>query len=385
VAPEMIRVLFIARYRDPTMDRKVQLMSETGDLAIHHVRPRYWNDELLCTEQTTVAHQSLHQVAVSMVGRSNDAHRAVYRTLDFGMRGFRPHIVHAEEEPDSLAALQISMARRLFAPGAHLILHTWQNIKRPRRPWVRLVQVLTLNAADGVMCASREAQAILQREGYRGQSWVLPAIGVDTRVFHPCTHRRAGEGFVVGYVGRLVPEKGLDTLLAAMQLLNAPSILRIVGDGPLRDSLQGQARQLELGERVEISPPLPPVQIAAAMCQLDVLVLPSRTTRVWKEQFGRVLVEAMACQVPVVGSDSGAIPEVIGDAGLIFPEGDAHALAGCLRRLIQSPAMREELAVRGYQRVGQHYTQEHIARCTSQVYREILAKRQYLPASTGED
>ncbi len=374
MAPQVIRVLFVARYRDPTMDRKVLLMSETGQLVIRHVRPKSWNDELLRTEQATVVRESLHQVAVPIVGRPNDAHRAVYRTLDFGMAGFGPHIVHAEEEPDSLAALQISMARRLFAPGACLILYTWQNIRRPRRPWVRLVQTITLGAADGVMCANREAQAILHREGYSGQSWILPAIGVDTRAFHPCTDRVWGERFVVGYVGRLVPEKGLDTLLAAIQLLDAPSILRIVGDGPLRQPLQDRARQLGLGERVHIEPPLPPAQVAAAMRQLDVLVLPSRTTRVWKEQFGRVLVEAMACQVPVVGSDSGAIPEVIGDAGLIFPEGDAHALAGCLRRLFESPALRHEMALRGAARVANSYTQEHIANQTVCCYRKLLER-----------
>jgi glycosyltransferase involved in cell wall biosynthesis len=90
------------------------------------------------------------------------------------------------------------------------------------------------------------------------------------------------------------------------------------------------------------------------MRELDALVLPSRTTSVWKEQFGRVIVEAMACQTPVIGSDSGAIPEVIGDAGLIFPEGDAHALGNCLRRLIESPDLRRELGERGHARVKQH-------------------------------
>jgi glycosyltransferase involved in cell wall biosynthesis len=112
-----------------------------------------------------------------------------------------------------------------------------------------------------------------------------------------------------------------------------------------------------------------PQQLAA----LDVLVLPSRATPVWKEQFGRVLTEAMACRVPVVGSDSGAIPEVIGEAGLIFPAGDASALAGCLARLQAEPALRAELAERGYQRVLRHYTQAGLAERTAQFYRQLAA------------
>ncbi len=102
------------------------------------------------------------------------------------------------------------------------------------------------------------------------------------------------------------------------------------------------------------------------LAQVDVLVLPSRTTRVWKEQLGRVLLEAMACKVPVVGSDSGAIP-----AGLIFPEGDVAALAGCLQRLRDSPELRRELGERGYARVLAHYSQERVAARTAAFYRQL--------------
>jgi len=102
------------------------------------------------------------------------------------------------------------------------------------------------------------------------------------------------------------------------------------------------------------------------------VVLPSCTTRVWKEQFGRILVEAMACKVPVVGSDSGAIPEVVGDAGLIFPEGDAAALAECLRQLKESPELRQELAERGYVRAATHYSQERTGSLSVNFYKEVL-------------
>jgi glycosyltransferase involved in cell wall biosynthesis len=128
----------------------------------------------------------------------------------------------------------------------------------------------------------------------------------------------------------------------------------------------------KLGNSVQFVPPLLPVQVAQQLHQIDTLVLPSRTTSVWKEQFGRVLTEAMACRVPVIGSDSGAIPEVIGDAGLIFTEGDAVALADCLRQLIDFPDLRRDLAQRGYMRVMTNYTQEHIAQQTTDFYRQVM-------------
>jgi glycosyltransferase involved in cell wall biosynthesis len=105
---------------------------------------------------------------------------------------------------------------------------------------------------------------------------------------------------------------------------------------------------------------------------VDVLVLPSRTTPRWKEQFGRVLVEAMACETPVIGSDSGEIPYVIGRDGLIFPEDDIDALAAHLRSLQEDAALRRELGRRGRQRVLANYTQARIARATAEVYRQML-------------
>jgi glycosyltransferase involved in cell wall biosynthesis len=107
--------------------------------------------------------------------------------------------------------------------------------------------------------------------------------------------------------------------------------------------------------------------------QMDVLVLPSRTRPNWKEQFGRVLVEAMACGLPVIGSDSGEIPNVIGDAGLIFPEGQAGPLRDRLQRLMRDPGLVGTLSQRGRQRVLAHYTQARVAAQTYQVYRQILA------------
>jgi hypothetical protein len=157
-----MRVLFIARYRDLTMDRKVLCLAKTAGLTVRQVRPTNWQDALLATKPAeTMA--GVDQVSIPLLGRPDDPHRSLYRTLGFGMRHFRPDIIHAEEEPDSLAALQIALARRAFAPRAKLMLNTWQNVDRPRRAEVRWVTRRTLHAAEAVLCANSEAQAILRR------------------------------------------------------------------------------------------------------------------------------------------------------------------------------------------------------------------------------
>jgi glycosyltransferase involved in cell wall biosynthesis len=212
---------------------------------------------------------------------------------------------------------------------------------------------------------------------------VLPAVGVDTDVFspRPPRERTPDAPFLLGYVGRLVEEKGLKTLLEAMARLCGPNApagearlrLLMVGNGPQLPTLRETIRERGLGECVEIAPPVSPGEVVGVMRRLDALVLPSRTTPTWKEQFGRVLVEAMACGVPVIGSDSGAIPEVMGEAGLLFPEGDAVALAECVRRLMDDPALAAVLAQRGIQRATSCFSQAHLAEQTALFYRQVVS------------
>ena len=107
--------------------------------------------------------------------------------------------------------------------------------------------------------------------------------------------------------------------------------------------------------------------------EIDVLAVPSLTTPTWKEQFGpRATIEAMASGIPVVGSDSGAIPNVIGDVGLVVPEGDVDALAAALYLLRNDPEMRRDLGERGRERVLAYYTHAQIAAETVRVYESMV-------------
>ncbi|MBZ0275063.1 MAG: glycosyltransferase family 4 protein, partial [Anaerolineae bacterium] len=133
-----------------------------------------------------------------------------------------------------------------------------------------------------------------------------------------------------------------------------------------------QAESLGIAGRVEWIDWMPSAAMPGEYTRLDALALPSLTRPNWKEQFGRVLVEAMASGVPVIGSSSGAIPDVIGDGGLIAPEGDVTALADGLRRLQTDVALRVSLAEKGRARVLAHYTHQQVAAATVDVYREML-------------
>jgi glycosyltransferase involved in cell wall biosynthesis len=368
----MLRILHIARYRNRMMERKVEFMSQDTDFLFFLVRPKQYKDaygSLILQSTATKTNNILH---LSLIGKHIDPHRVLYGSLSFSMISFKPDIIHAEDEPDSLAALQVLSARRLFAPKAKLILHTWQNINRKKRPLVKWITNTALQSSDGILCSNAEGVKVLCEMGFNGLTDVVPPEGVDIEWFKPSGQKQHKNRFTLLYAGRLVEEKGLDTLLEALSLTRNEASLVLVGDGPLKDTLKEQANRLKIKEQVQFLPPVQQDSMPNLYAQTDGLVLPSRGTPVWKEQYGRVLLEAMACKVPVIGSDSGAIPEVIGAAGLIFKENDARALAQCIQNLMENPTLQKDLAERGYKRVTSFYSQKEIARRTNEFYRKVM-------------
>ena len=370
-----MRVIFIAGYNHPAQHRKVELLADAPEVDLVHMAGidsgrasgRYPSADGKRSYEVRTGH------AISL-GRPGDPHRSFGWPPPLDLGRFKPDLIHYEGEVESLGAAKIMILRALLAPRASLVLTSWQNILRVRSLPVRLINYLNLSAAQHVMCASREAVSILQRQGYRGGVSVIPIMGLDTRYFYPQPgHAQTPAVLTVGYVGRLVPEKGVADLLRAAAVIPQPVRLRIIGAGPEAARLQALADELGLHGRCQFVGPVDYDNLVDTLNQLDVLVLPSHTTEHWKEQFGRVLIEAMACRVLAIGSDSGAIPEVIGDDRCVFPEGDVPALAAIIERLAADPPLRRALAEAGYRRTLARYSVEQLARDTLAVWRELLA------------
>ncbi|HEX2092326.1 MAG TPA: glycosyltransferase, partial [Longimicrobiaceae bacterium] len=236
---------------------------------------------------------------------------------------------------------------------------------------------------SGGIAGTPAAARVVEDAGYRGPLAVVPQFGVDAERFRPDpgARRRARErmgiedaGFLVGFGGRLVPEKGVDLLVRAVADL--PDVALVVaGEGPERGRLVSLARELGAAERVHFRGQVPSTEMPVWLSALDALALPSLATRSWAEQFGRILVEAMACGVPVVASRSGEIPYVVGDEGLLVPEGDVAALRAALERLAADSDLRGRLACSGRERVLRRFTQARIAADTLDFYGRLLAGR----------
>ena len=288
-------------------------------------------------------------------------------------------IVYLEEEPWSLVTHQFM--RICVKARKPTIFMTFQNIYRDYPPPFDFFERYTFTHAAGAIPGNAEALQVLREKGFHKPAAII-AFGLNPQVFfkRDATPLRQKLGiddsFVIGFVGLIVPTKGIEDLLRAFALLPPRSTLLVLGGGPFQQQAQQLAAALGVAGRVRWVPSVPSLQVPDYMNSLDVLVLPSRTTPgKKKEQFGRVLIEAMACEKPAVGSSSGEIPNVIADAGLVFPEGDVQALAAQLRCLYDSPELCSRLGSRGRTRVMQNFTDRKIAEKHLAFYQEVLSTR----------
>ena len=289
--------------------------------------------------------------------------------LALAARRFRPDVVLVEQEPRSLLALQARSLARL-APGRPLFtFFTWGSPSNRRRP--KLLRVLergTFRAARLALAGNRAASDRLRAAGFSRPIHRIPQVGVDLPDQPDGTRTQVQtelglSGVAVGFAGRLIPEKGVLDLAAALTGLgHLDWTILAIGRGPLSGALRRRFNEAKLAGRLRLVEDADHHRVGALLTALDVLVLPSYATADWAEQFGHVLIEAMAAGCPVVGTASGEIPHVIDDAGIVVPERDIGGLRCALKRLIEDADLRARLAAQGRARVRRHFTHARVAR-----------------------
>ncbi len=300
-----------------------------------------------------------------------------YVGLDRLIRDFKPDVIDLWEEPYGLVSLQACRARRRSAPDALILTETEQNISKRLPPPFNLIRSRVLAQADWAVGRSQGAVDVIRRKGYKGPATVVPNA-VDTGLFRPMDRQSCRDrwgmpdGFVVGYAGRLVEEKGVEDLLSAVGACPPAVSLVLAGDGPLRPAAERAAAAAGLAGRVRFLGELTPPDLSTVMNAVDVLALPSRTTPRWKEQFGRVIIEAHACQTPVIGTASGAIPQVIGGGGRVVPERSPAELAKAICDLYADPQQARRMGTAGQAQAHVYCTWERVAGQMRDVYQQML-------------
>ncbi|WP_169337855.1 glycosyltransferase [Propionicicella superfundia] len=277
-------------------------------------------------------------------------------------------LIDLHEEPCATQTAEVLALMRLRGVTAPVVMYAAQNIPKRYPIPIRWTERWALRRAANAYVCNVEAGRILQDKGLRAQPKLI-GLGTDLDVFTPGAHDAPRTPLKVGYAGRLETYKGVDVLLRA--IARTPDCtLEVAGDGPERDALTALADELGIAGRVDFRGHLG-AQLPAFYRELDVLVVPSLPTKGWLEQFGRVVVEAMASGVPVISSASGALPEVVGDAGILVPPGDPDAIGRALTE-VADPARWAALRAAGLEHCRQ-YSWAAIGERHRAFYDEVLA------------
>jgi glycosyltransferase involved in cell wall biosynthesis len=350
--------------------KKLKELAKFKDIELTLIVPTKWNninlEKKYCEE---------YKIIPRKVILNGHNHLHWYPGLEKVVRQIRPDIFHIEEEHYSLVTFQaIRLAKKY---NIKCLFVSWQNIYKEYPFPFSWIEGYNLEKTDYAIAGSKEVKDILIRKGFASDCISIIPLGTDPLLFcrMESTELRSRlrlEAFTIGYIGRFVIEKGVMDLLKAASQIKSKFNLLMVGSGRLKYKIKAEGRRLGILEGIKILDSIPSSQVPNYINCMDCLVLPSRTTKKWKEQFGRVLIEAMSCEVPVVGSDSGEIPNVIGDSGLVFKEGDIGDLSSKLELLMNDIDLRMELAKKGRQRVLNNISQEIVARETYNIYKEIM-------------
>ena len=309
-------------------------------------------------------------ITVKHRGRPGSVGRWDARALRRLFTDVRPDLVHIEAEPTTrVAAVITDICSGLDIPS---VLVTWESLPPPRSHSLRRRSNRTrsLSRLSGLITGTTLAAELIRAEYPRLPTAVIPnaTLGIPSSI-----SPRPDERFAIAFAGRLIPEHGLDLLFLACVKLPCSWTIRVMGTGPDQESLEHLAERLGIASRVTWHGGLPRSARQAIWPEVDCIAVPSRQTTDWVEAKTPTLLEAMSHGVAAVGADTGSLPEVIADAGIVVPEGDVESLTEALERF-SAPRLRHDFGRAARQRVIQHFSPTAIAKQTAEGWTRFLEK-----------
>lgn len=360
-------------------------LARNYDYEVRILVPEFWKSEWFDDREPKtwspepVKKENYELVPVPTTDEKNWG-KYLIKNLGKQYRNFSPDIIFCIQEEGIRVLHQAIIYRLLFAPRAKFVYFTMDVF--PRVPKVdhtpRVIlkllyrKVLWANVRWGTDAAIGHYPSIknqVRKEGYSKPFLMQTQIGINPELFRKDQEARERiraehdfEGFVVGFVGRLTKAKGVFDLLEALEGLEEEWQLLMVGNGDAKERIEAWVEKNHLEDRVKLPGRVDQTEVSDFMNAMDCLVLGSHTTESWIDTFPNVVPQAMATKTPVIGSDSGAIPYQLGDAGLVFPEKNVQELRKRISRLKNDHDFRKQVARKLYQRFNEVFSIQAINR-----------------------
>jgi len=361
--------------------KRISEVAKYSSVELTLLVPKHWlqfNKMVNLEEQRGSSHRVLSVQPITWGFRKNSMRNVthIYPNMKRILAKIEPDIIEIWEEPFSAVSAHIIFVARRIVPQARIIFFSAQNILKKYPVPFSVFEKYTFKNSAHAFVMNDEVARVIKKKGYSKGFDVLP-LGVDPEIF--CKEdvfslkKKLGiRDFVVGFIGKIAVQKGILVLIEAASQITENIQLLIIGNGDLKEKVEELVISSGLRQRTIIVDAVVHSQVPDYLNCMDVLVSPSITTPRLKEQFGRVLIEAMACQVPVIGSSSGQIPATIGEAGLIFKEGNVIDLKGKIETLIKDRNLRALLGKNGRKRVLENFTWKTIAEKQYQAYTRLM-------------
>jgi glycosyltransferase involved in cell wall biosynthesis len=355
-------------YADPANRAKLRALAGLG-VSLTAAVPDKWAGTDGRSQSTSWGDDTgVRVVPIPVIGRVAEPGRLHWnsKTLRRLLTDFRPDLLHVEEEPwTQPASLALGLGRRL---GIRTVLSTAESLPQRHSIAQRFRRDRNLRLATGVIGTNRLALALATKRRPSVPHATLPQIGITPP---PALDRLPHAGLAIGFLGRLVPERGLDLLFRACVGLSGRWTLTVIGTGPSQEELEGLSERLGISARISWLGALPREAVDQIWPRLDCLVFPARTTERWVATTAQAALHAMANGVPVIASDSGALPEIVGDTGRVVPEEDVPALAAALEALHADRAECERLGAAARRRIMDEFSDGAIAGKTLRFWRSL--------------
>ena len=306
----------------------------TNDWQTTLIVPKIWRNAWFGKKQEKItACKKIDNLEVLPVYTTNKEKWTLFLipSLPSILRKSRPDIVFCFQEEGTISLCWNLLCIKIFSPSTKVGFFSWQNIKIHGDKWhQRLRWNLTKLLSDFFIAGSNEIAELFKSTGYNKEIYVQTEIGVSKKLFYQDSSLRnqfrdkhnLKEELVIGFAGRMIQEKGIYDLSDALSKIDGINFKMVwAGDGDQLDKLKDIRKEDIFLGKISMK------EMHEFYNGIDLMILPSKTSPDWKEQFGLVAAQSLLCKTPVIGSNSGAIPEVIDNEDYIFDEGNSDQLA----------------------------------------------------------
>ncbi|MBW1668514.1 MAG: glycosyltransferase [Deltaproteobacteria bacterium] len=361
-------------------------LAEDDKYEVHLLVPKYWEshwfgkDEKIVFEPKEIHDDNFHIHPLATTSVKNWG-KYLFKSFDAKFREIKPDLIYIIHEESILIHHQIYLYKKFFAPNAKVIFFSMNARGAPNRKFYhRLMWNNVKKNTDAALVHYPGCLESLRNGGYKKPVYLQTQIGVDEKLFRPDSNARAQyrkklgfeEKFVIGYTGRLTVDKGVDDLIAIFPLDDIDWALLLVGNGDMRQEIEDQVKRYGWEDRVHITGYVAQAEVPKYMNAMDCFVLGSKTMPHWIDTFPLVTVQAQACGVPVIASDSASLLWQLADSALFFHEGDRRELKEKVLMYVHNPALKNEYAQRGRERSLRNFCHEGMTENFKKIVSQVI-------------